>query len=132
MRLLRLVLIGWLAIAVPTTAAASIVNAGHCQRLPAESMTDGMNHAEHGIHAQDPAGAPAMAHGDHQTRQSDSNCTCGCNCFNQHCTTSFSGLTGLHVSPGLFDGAAQRLIRTQPGHVAAAHPLDLLRPPTLS
>jgi hypothetical protein len=133
MRLLRLILIGWLAIAVPTAAVASIVNAGHCQQMQEKPMAAGMDHSQHSMHAQDSSGSMAMAQMDHKPKPADNGCTCGCTCIGQHCATSFSSLMGaLYIPSGLFDGTAQQIARMQPGHLTSAHHLDLLRPPTLS
>lgn len=96
-------------------------------------MTAGMDHSQHSMHAQDSSGSMAMMQMAHQAMPADNGCTCGCNCFNQRCTTSFSSLTSvLYISSGLFDGTAQQIARMQSGHLTSAHHLDLLRPPTLS
>ena len=133
MLFLRLLLICWLAVAVPTTAAASIINEGHCQRMQEKPVAAGMNHALHSMHTQPSADSMAMDHMNHQAKQSDSGCTCGCNCSNQHCTTGFSSLMGgLSASPDFFDGTTRQIASVQPSNLASAHHLDLLRPPTLS
>lgn len=133
MRILNLFLIGWLAIAVPTTAMASIINTDHCQRMKKDQSMSGMNHAQHAMPMQSSVDAATMAHLEHQKKQTDNGCNCGCNCSNQHCATSFTSfMGGLPTMTSFFDGTTQNILRTQPGHLTSAHHLELLRPPTLS
>jgi hypothetical protein len=133
MRLVRSILIGWLAIAIPATTTASIVSAGHCQRMQENLLAAGMDHAQHNTHTQHSADTMTMAQMGHQTQPADNGCSCGCNCTNQHCTLNFSSLMGaLHISSDLFAGTVQQIARMQPGHLAPGHHLDLLRPPTLN
>jgi hypothetical protein len=133
MRILRLLLLGWLAVAVPVTAMASIVNTGHCQRIQQTPMAAVVDHSQHGAHARHPADSMEISHMGQQKAQADRGCNCGCNCFAQHCTTGFSGLMGgLYAASGFFDGVAQQGVRALPGTLASAHHLELLRPPTLS
>ncbi len=133
MRFLRLILIGWLVIAVPTTAVASIMNKGHCQQMQEKPMAAGMDHSQHAMHKQQSANPQSMSHAMHQDKQAQNGCTCGCNCFSQHCATGFSGLmSGLSTVADFFDGISLQTLRAESGHLTSAHHLDLLRPPTLS
>jgi hypothetical protein len=129
MSLLRLFLVCWLTIAVPTAALASVVNAGHCQRLQQGTQAmPGMDHSQHMRHVMhDPSQAPQ------QDRRSSHGCTCGCYCLEQHCTAGFSGFLGATgIQPAFPAGAGSQILQAEPGHLASAHPLDLIRPPSLN
>ncbi len=83
----------------------------------------GMSHAEHQQH---------MAKVGADTKVPANGCQCGCNCISSHCVSSASGLmngayavVSLSVNDGLHAHAG-------PTRTAAAHHLDLLRPPSLT
>jgi len=128
---LRVVLILWLAAAMPTVTLAAHVNTDHCQRLQQETTAAVMDHSLHG-HT---AGSAALAAADTAHRDAAglmSGCACGCNCFSQNCATGLSSLMGAApVISDFFDSTAQQRVRFTPGKLASAHLLDLLRPPTL-
>lgn len=133
MRYLRLILSFWLAIAVPTTAMASLVNADHCQRMQESQAMAGMDHAQHARHMQSAPDGSDKTSVQNPVQHADSGCTCGCNCFNAHCAAAFLGfMDGLLAQADFYDGPVVLASRTQPGHLASAHHLELLRPPTLS
>lgn len=136
MSLLRIFLIGWLTVAVPVTATAAIVNADHCQRVQKTQQSPiaaAMDHSLHAMHGQQSADPQPMSHALHQDKQAQNGCSCGCNCFSQHCTTGFSGLmSGLSAVADFFDGISRLSLRAESGPLTSAHPLELLRPPSPS
>lgn len=134
MSLLRLLLVLWLSLSVPTAALASVVSAEHCQRGKAttSAMTE---HAQHAMHAgmkMDGDHAQHMAHADKPGKSSDGGCSCGCKCGNTDCATSCAGLMAFGGMRGVLAAGPEFRKRVSgPADPVAAHHLDLLRPPSL-
>jgi uncharacterized protein involved in copper resistance len=134
MSLLRLLIVLWLSLSVPTAALASVVNAEHCQRGKAAS-SEMAEHAQHAMHAgmqMDGDHAQHMAHAAKSVKTSDGGCSCGCKCNNTHCATSCAGLMAFGGMRGVLVASPDsRQFVSGPVHPVAAHHLDLLRPPIL-
>ena len=134
MALLRLFLVFWLSLSVPTVALASLVNAEHCQRGKVAATTTS-GHSQHAMHA----GMESM--GDHtqqlahpgQSASGDKTlCDCGCNCSNVRCATSGAGLMAGGASRDFFNlYQDQRLIFSGSASPLAGYSLNLFRPPSL-
>ncbi len=76
--------------------------------------------------------AQHMAHAGKLEKASKNGCNCGCHCSNTHCATSCAGLLAVGSFIGGFNiGRGSQLIGSGQTHPVAAHPLDLLRPPSL-
>ena len=121
MKLLRLVLVLLLALAVPGTALAAVMSNGHCAKHAAASEAHGAHHAGHGGHAV-PDGATKAPTG--------LQCDCGCACAGAHCAGASVALASVVASGFSSRATATEFARTT-GHLALAHTLGLLRPPSL-
>lgn len=135
MKLLRLALILWLTLSVPATAWASLMKADHCQRAkPAQAVVSSQGpHAMHeGMQIQDEHAQHRAQTGKTATSATNS-CQCGCNCNDAHCTpASFAAMAGHDLSESFPLAHGLRQMGLRPAAPLAAHPLDLLRPPSLT
>lgn len=131
-RTLRVVLALWLSLAVPTGALASATQP--CSGMAPTSTASQDAHAGH-----DMKGASGAEHLQHMAaadsdpeESSKSGCQCGCNCSGYHCVSSASGLpTGTYAVAAFSANDGLRL-HAGAARTAAAHHLDLLRPPSLT
>lgn len=131
MTLLRALVVSCLIAAVPTTALAAAIDQGHCRmkETPAQGSSAPMDHSMHAGHVTaDTASAGTSASGE--ASKLANGCTCGCDCSNDHCASSFSGFLSADLGGGVIgrfmDRHAMPVLAT---HVSAAHHLDLIRPP---
>lgn len=131
MALLRVFLVLWLAMSVPTTALAGMLQQGHCRMEDAAAVKAAeADHSMHAGHSMD------AGHGTHQATgaatsmdKTDAGCKCGCNCSADHCTSGVSGFVSTPESSTAFGSADSHALPVSVQGAAAAHHLDLLRPP---
>lgn len=135
MNFLRALVISCLVAAVPATALAGVLDRGHCkmQDMPAQAAAASaqMDHSMHAGHAMDdPAAADVAADGPSKVA---AGCDCGCDCSSSHCASSSTGFLGGDLDGSLVGRFADRhALPVMAAHVAAAHHLDLIRPPALA
>lgn len=135
MNFLRALVVSCLVAAVPATALAGLLDRGHCQMQDASAQgapaPAAMDHSMHAGHAMDDsAAAQVPADG---TSQAPADCDCGCDCSGSHCASSATGFLGGDVDGSLVGRFADRhALPVMAAHVAAAHHLDLIRPPALA
>lgn len=124
---LRMSLILWLAMSVPTTALAGLLQQGHCRMADAATATAvAVDHSMHAGHSMD---ADPASSSDAPVDKTDGGCKCGCNCSTDHCTSGGSGFVSTPESSTALSGADSHALAASVHSAAAAHHLDLIRPP---
>lgn len=133
MTLLRVLLVAWLLVAVPTTALAGLFAGGQCRMAQASASKMAQVHAGHRMQSADldGDGATMALTGDGPNAESEG-CTCDCSCTGtHHCTSGGSGFLGNSMTEGVrLDEVDRGTVTADVTQVASAHHLDLLRPPT--
>ena len=130
MAFLRTLVVACLIGAGPTTALAGALDKGHCKmKVPAQASSVEMDHSMHAGHVMDD-GASVDQSAHVKASKAANGCKCGCDCSNDHCTSSFSGFLSADLGGGLVDRFTDRhALPSTVAHVSAAHHLDLIRPP---
>ena len=156
MNALRLLLAFWLCLAVPVAGFAAVASGPHCQQaasissgVPAEAHVGHampgeaieMDHASmgHGSMGHDTMGHSQMGHvvvdepSAADTGAPSDHCNCGCDCTGHHCVSTSSSGPVTSANTGLDDSCCATCeVHYGTLQLSAAHPLDLLRPPSLT
>lgn len=131
MALLRVLLVLWLALCVPTTALAGLLQQGHCSMEDAAAVKAAeVDHSLHAGHSMDAGhGTPQASDTALSVDKAEAGCKCGCNCSADHCTSGVSGFVSTSERSTDLGSADSHALPVSVQGAAAAHHLDLLRPP---